>query len=383
MAVSNSTPALADGQAIQSVDSTPYIEQGKTYMSFDPATPFEVWQAVTEKLFEADQALQWWIGDAIEFGESRYGEKYSQVLDDTEYSYSHIKNMAWVSRSYETSDRSDVLQWTHHQLLAPMQTEERQNWIELAEEGEDGKPWSVAKLKAKINAKKQRQKLEESKGEAQIPKLYNQPATVLIDSLEERSVDLLITDPPYSTDVENFGGFLDEWVADALDLVKDSGRAFICAGDYGKEVMAYLERLLGHERMTLGNILVWTYRNTMGPAPSHAFKNNWQAIFYLYGPDAPPLNTESLNEKFSVLDIAAPDGRHGNRYHEWQKPDELAERLIRLSTKPGEFVVDPFCGTGTFALEAGRMGREAIGSDIDKSALSTAEELGAEVNYAG
>lgn len=359
-----------------------YVEFGKTSLQFAENTPQDVWMAVVEHLKGAEQSIQWWIGDALAFGERKYSQMYTQMLDETDYSNGQLRDVLWVSSRYELSDRSDNLTWTHHRLVAPMEYDERQGWIELAEEGEEGKPWSVAKLKAKINAKRQRRSLEESKGEAQIPKLYNQPATVLIDSLEERSVDLLITDPPYSTDVENFGGFLDEWVADALDLVKDSGRAFICAGDYGKEIMAYLERLLGHERMTLGNILVWTYRNTMGPAPSHAFKNNWQAIFYLYGPDAPPLNTESLNEKFSVLDIAAPDGRHGNRYHEWQKPDELAERLIRLSTKPGDFVVDPFCGTGTFALEAGRMGREAIGSDIDKGALSTAEELGAEVNYA-
>ncbi len=35
-----------------------------------------------------------------------------------------------------------------------------------------------------------------------------------------------------------------------------------------------------------------------------------------------------MTEQFSVQDINAPDGRLGDRFHAWQKPDELAERVI-------------------------------------------------------
>jgi DNA modification methylase len=123
-------------------------------------------------------------------------------------------------------------------------------------------------------------------------------------------------------------------------------------------------------------ILVWTYRNTMGPATKDRYKLNWQAILYYVGKDAPPLNCDSLNELFSVQDINAPDGRQGDRFHEWQKPLELADRLIRHATKPGDLVLDPFCCTGSFVLAAATLGRVAKGCDISKSNLEIAIERG-------
>ena len=86
-----------------------------------------------------------------------------------------------------------------------------------------------------------------------------------------------------------------------------------------------------------------------------------------------------MNEQFTVLDINAPDGRLGDRYHTWQKPDALAERLIRHSSQPGARVIDPFCGTGTFLLAAARLGREASGCDVSEEMLKIAQERGCDV----
>lgn len=84
---------------------------------------------------------------------------------------------------------------------------------------------------------------------------------------------------------------------------------------------------------------------------------NYQVVLHLYSPDSRPLDNSITNEMFSVQDINAPDGRLGDRYHTWQKPDELARRLIKHSTQPGERILDPFACTGTFPLMAARMER--------------------------
>jgi site-specific DNA-methyltransferase (adenine-specific) len=47
-------------------------------------------------------------------------------------------------------------------------------------------------------------------------------------------------------------------------------------------------------------------------------------------------------------------------------PLELAARAIRLSTWPGEVVLDPFCGTGTTLLAARLLGRRAVGIEISE-----------------
>lgn len=182
--------------------------------------------------------------------------------------------------------------------------------------------------------------------------------------------DLLLTDPPYATDVDDIGEFAERWLPVALSKVKPTGRAYVCVGAYPEELHAYCSVQMPAQ------ILVWTYRNTMGPATKDRYKLNWQAILYYIGPDAPPLNCDSLNELFSVQDINAPDGRQGDRFHEWQKPIELADRIVRHSTMPGAIVLDPFCCTGTFLLAASAAGRFARGCDISPDNVAIAISRG-------
>lgn len=53
------------------------------------------------------------------------------------------------------------------------------------------------------------------------------------------------------------------------------------------------------------------------------------------------------------------------RIHEAQKPLELIEYLIKLTTKRGQLVLDPFMGSGTTALAAAKLNREYIGFEIN------------------
>jgi hypothetical protein len=189
----------------------------------------------------------------------------------------------------------------------------------------------------------------------------------------QSSCDLLITDPPYSTDVEDIEAFAQAWLPLALSKVGSTGRAYVCIGAYPQELRAYLHV---QAPLPVQQILVWSYRNTLGPSPTHGYKQNWQAILYFCGPDAPPLDCPLLTEQFSAQEISAPDGRQGNRYHAWQKPDELAERLIRHATRPGDLVYDVFSGTGTFLLAAQRLGRMGLGCDHSEEMLAIAEKRG-------
>lgn len=229
---------------------------------------------------------------------------------------------------------------------------------------------SVKQAEAKAEVAKQAQQAPE--------RAYVQLADALkfLGALEPNSVDLLLTDPPYSTDVDDIGQFAQSWVPLALSRIKLTGRAYICTGAYPNELNAYLNVLLAQTRLVVSNVMVWTYRNTLGPAPKTDYKNNWQAIFHIRGPEASALDCPVMVEQFSVQDINAPDGRLGDRYHAWQKPDELAERLVRHSTKPGDLVVDPFACTGTFLLAAAKLGRKATGCDISEENLAIAIERG-------
>lgn len=212
------------------------------------------------------------------------------------------------------------------------------------------------------------------------PKIHHESYETWIP--KQPQCDLLLTDPPYMTDVDDIGKFAKEWIPIAFDKIKPSGRVYICIGAYPEEIEAYLV-VCKKSWLKVSNIIVWTYQNTLGPSPSHDYKLNWQAILYFRGPDAPPLKCPQMLEQFTVQNISAPDGRQGDRYHEWQKPLELAERFIRHSTEEGQIILDPFVGTGTFILAANKLGRIGKGCDIDKVALDIAKKRGCEFEPPG
>ena len=205
--------------------------------------------------------------------------------------------------------------------------------------------------------------------------IYNESCIDFLQRFENNSVDLLLTDPPYSTDIINVKEFIDTWLLKSLNKVKETGRAFICIGAYPVETYTYLQTLLNTD-WTVDNPLVWTYRNTLGVTPKMKYNLNYQFVLHLYKETSNPLDNRITNEMFSVQDINAPDGRVGDRFHTWQKPDELAKRLINHTTKEKDIIIDPFSCTGTFILNGADLGRKTYGCDIDENALKIAYERG-------
>ena len=57
-----------------------------------------------------------------------------------------------------------------------------------------------------------------------------------------------------------------------------------------------------------------------------------------------------------------------------QKPLALLERIISATTSEGDFVLDPFCGSGTTLVAAARLGRQALGIDMSRAAARVAED---------
>lgn len=187
--------------------------------------------------------------------------------------------------------------------------------------------------------------------------------------------DMLLTDPPYSTDIDDIKQFVNDWLYDALNGVKDTGFAYIFIGAYPEEVSAYINASIPRH-MKLEQMLVWTYKNTLGNNPNDRYKLNYQFCLFYRGINAPALNCPLTKEQWAVQEINAPDGRLGDRYHAWQKPMEIAERFIRHATEPGMTVYDPFACTGTFLLAAAKLGRKSYGFEINSDHAAIAFERG-------
>jgi DNA modification methylase len=112
------------------------------------------WLQAGKALKKAQGAVQWWIGDWLNYGERAYGEKYTQALEEMDYVYGSLANLKYVANRIEISSRDENLSWKHHNAVAPLPLDEQCQWLQRALQGNDGKPWSVATLRAAIKDSK-------------------------------------------------------------------------------------------------------------------------------------------------------------------------------------------------------------------------------------
>lgn len=201
-----------------------------------------------------------------------------------------------------------------------------------------------------------------------------------IGYIPDQPYDLLLTDPPYSTDVDDIDAFAQSWLYNALNNVKDTGFAYVFIGAYPSELRAYLN-IEPPAHMELTQVLIWSYRNTLGITPKDRYDQSYQACLFYRGKNAPMLDCPLTSEKWAVMEINAPGGiteqsTGDKRYHSWQKPMEIAERFVRHATRPGMVVFDPFACTGTFLLAAAKLGRKAYGFEINPDNAALAFERG-------
>ncbi len=90
------------------------------------------WLATGRRLGTIGRCSQWWIGDWVRYGAARWGERYAEAARVTGYDVASLRNMAWVASQFDVSLRSDKLTWSHHVLLAPLEPEQQQDWLERA-----------------------------------------------------------------------------------------------------------------------------------------------------------------------------------------------------------------------------------------------------------
>lgn len=106
------------------------------------------WLSTGRRLGAIGRCSQWWIGDWVRYGASRWGERYAEAARVTGYDVASLRNMAWVASRFDLSLRSDKLTWSHHVLLAPLEVEQQSYWLDRAEQ----ERLSVADLRVELRA---------------------------------------------------------------------------------------------------------------------------------------------------------------------------------------------------------------------------------------
>lgn len=239
-----------------------------------------------------------------------------------------------------------------------------------------------------------------------------QDAFKALDFLPEKSVDLLIVDPPYNL-TKNFAGtifkemgltdykkWLEKWLKKTARLLKDNASIYICS-DW-KTSIAIPE--IAGKYFLLQNRISW--EREKGRGAQNNWKNCLEDIWFFTKSKDYTFNLEDVKIQRPVIapyrdsngkpkdwiddgkskfrlthpsniwtDISVPFwSMPENTPHPTQKPEKLIAKLILASSNKGDVILDPFVGSGTTSVTAKKLGRNYIGIEREKEYAAICEK---------
>lgn len=182
-------------------------------------------------------------------------------------------------------------------------------------------------------------------------------------TMPDKSVDAVITDPPYPKE------FLPLWNKCAMEsknALKPGGWFIAYSGQlFMPQVLAALSSELNYRwciaLMHAQSQIVW---------PAHSLAQ-WKPIFVL--------QNGLIDEKGTPIrrDVMQPRGMD-KRFHEWGQNYFESIELILQFTSEGDTIFDPFMGSGTTGVACVQTGRNFIGCEISEEYFKIAEKRIAE-----
>lgn len=210
--------------------------------------------------------------------------------------------------------------------------------------------------------------------------LANQDAVAWLQSLAPASVDLLITDPAYeslekhravgtTTRLKHSKASSNDWFTifpnarfgelfREIDRVLKPNTHFYLLCD--AETMFVAKPEAERAGFKFWKPLVWD-KCTIGMG--YHYRARYEFILFF------EKGKRKLND-LGVPDVMAIPRIRGG--YPAEKPAEVAEILIGQSSSPGDVVADPFMGSGSVGVAAGRLGRRFLGNDINLEAVAIA-----------
>jgi hypothetical protein len=111
-----------------------------TGIEFHEELSFEEWEALGQKLAPVGKSIGFIIGDWINYGEKRWGDKYEEAMMRTGMAYQTLRIYAHVARRVQLFARTNKLDFVHHLVVAKIKNpEEQQHWLQMAVKHKLGK----------------------------------------------------------------------------------------------------------------------------------------------------------------------------------------------------------------------------------------------------
>ena len=224
----------------------------------------------------------------------------------------------------------------------------------------------------------------------------------VLKSIRDKSIDLVFADAPYNIgkdfgnnsdkwdSVQSYIDWCKEWIDECIRILKDTKTMYFMTAT---QHMPYLDVYVSEKYNVLCRI-VWTY-DSSGVQSKKMFGSLYEPILMInknakakytfnhqdilveaktgakrklidYRKNPPqPYNTEKVPGnvwEFSRVRFKMDEYEN----HPTQKPEALLERIIKASSNKGDIVLDPFSGSFTTSAVANRLGRLAVGIDLNE-----------------
>ena len=215
----------------------------------------------------------------------------------------------------------------------------------------------------------------------------------VLSKVRKPFADLIFADPPFNIGYKydkyndkvkskNYIAWTKDWMAVCKKVLKPAGSFYIAIGD---EYAANVKIIADELGLFMRNWVIWHY--TFGQQMKKKFARSHTHIFYFvndeenftfndYTVRVPSDRQLVYNDKRANPTGKMPDdvwshfpricGTFGHRknWHPCHMPESLLAKIIRVSSNEGDWVLDPFSGSGTTAVVAAKLKRKYTGIEL-------------------
>lgn len=227
--------------------------------------------------------------------------------------------------------------------------------------------------------------------------IKNGDALELFKNIKDNSIDLIVADPPYNlnkdygnkSDTKTFDEYIqftEDWTGEAKRVLKPTGTIYVFMGF---RFISYLYQILEKkQKLNFNNWICWYY--TQGIGKKKGFSPRHDDILMFTKTDKFTFNLDAIRvpQKFyrSVNNMRGANPgdvwefshihycQDNRQNHPTQKPEGLIERMVLASSNEGDFVLDPFSGSGTTLRVCQQLNRKCVGFEINPAYVLMTEE---------
>ena len=210
-----------------------------------------------------------------------------------------------------------------------------------------------------------------------------------LKKIEDQSVDLILTDPPYNLANYSTGNIKADWrktlnndiakwdeeflnieilKEEFVRVLKPTGNIFIFTaynllGDWHKSFDPIFDTF---------QIMVWHKTNPPPKLRRAGFLNSCELICCMWN-KGHTWNFSTQKEMHNFIETPICMGKERLK-HPTQKPVKVLKHILKIASNEGDTVLDPFMGVGSTGVACKEMSRNFIGIELEKTYVSLARD---------